>query len=151
MADRPLIAVCGSGTADPKVGALANETGRLLASREAVLICGGLGGVMTAAARGAREAGGLTIGILPGMDKNEANPFIDLALATGLGQVRNTIIVRSAQGVIALPGGPGTLSEIAFGLKMGRPIVGLQAWGHIDGVSSAKTPAEAVDLILNLI
>jgi len=103
---------------------------------------------MSAAAQGAREAGGLTVGILPGMDKAEANPYIDLALATGLGHVRNTIIVRSAQGIIALPGESGTLSEVAFGLTIKRPVVGLQAWSDIEGVLPATTPAEAVELVL---
>ena len=151
LADRPLVAVCGGGVADSNGRELARETGRLLAEREAILICGGLGGVMAAAARGAKEAGGLTIGILPGTNKAAANPYIDLALATGLGHVRNTVIVRSARGIIALPGKSGTLSEIAFGLTMKKPVIGLQAWNHISGVILAATPAEAVDLVLDLI
>lgn len=151
LASRPLIAVCGGGSTDPKRELLARETGRILAERGAILICGGLGGVMSAAAQGAREAGGLTVGILPGMDKVEANPYIDLALATGLGHVRNTIIVRSAQGIIALPGESGTLSEVAFGLTIKRPVVGLQAWADIEGVLPATTPAEAVELVLKLL
>lgn len=148
LASRPLIAVCGGGSPDPKRELLARETGRILAERGAILICGGLGGVMSAAAQGAREAGGLTVGILPGTDKTEANPYIDLALATGLGHVRNTIIVQSAQGIIALPGESGTLSEVAFGLTLKRPVVGLQAWSDIEGVLPATTPAEAVELVL---
>jgi len=151
LADRPLVAVCGGGTASSNGRALARETGKVLAERGAILICGGLGGVMSAAAQGAKGAGGLTIGILPGTDKGAANPYIELALATGLGHVRNTVIVRSAQGIIALPGKSGTLSEIAFGLTMKKPVIGLQAWAHISGVIPAATAVEAVNLVLDLI
>ena len=151
LADRPMVAICGGGVANSNGRALARETGRLLAERGVTLICGGLGGVMAAAAQGAKEAGGLTIGILPGTDRAAANSYIDLALATGLGHVRNTVIVQSAQGIIALPGKSGTLSEIAFGLTMKKPVIGLKAWDHISGVVIAETPVEAVDLVLDLI
>ncbi|MFH1138154.1 MAG: TIGR00725 family protein [Pseudomonadota bacterium] len=145
---RPLIAVCGAGTADPDLNAAAYETGRLLARAGAVLICGGLGGIMAAAARGARDGGGLTIGLLPGDKHSDANPYIDLPLPTGLGHARNAVIARSAQAMIALPGGPGTLSEVALGLKMGRPVIGLGAWFDIRGVRPAATPETAVALAL---
>lgn len=148
---RPIIAVCGAGACDRDVAALARETGRLLAARQAILLCGGLGGVMAAAAQGAKEAGGLTVGLLPGNDPADANPFIDAPIATGLGHARNALIARAAQALIALPGGPGTLSEIGLGLKMGRPVIGLKAWSHIDGVIAAADPAEAVQLALNAI
>ncbi|MBW2061405.1 MAG: TIGR00725 family protein [Deltaproteobacteria bacterium] len=144
-----MVAVCGAGACEPDVHDLAQQTGQLLARRGAILICGGLGGVMAAAAQGAKEAGGLTVGILPGPDREAANPYIDLSLATGLGHVRNAVIVRAAQAVIALPGEAGTLSEVALGLKMGRPVVGLRAWGEIKGVLPASSPAEAVDLALS--
>jgi hypothetical protein len=98
---------------------------------------------MAAAAQGAKEAGGLTIGLLPGSDPEEANPFIDVPLATGLGTARNALIARAAQAIIALPGESGTLSEIALGLKMGKPVIGLSAWTHIDGVQGASTPEQA--------
>ncbi len=144
----PLVAVCGAGACDESTADLARETGRRLAQEGAVLICGGLGGVMAAAAQGAKEAGGLTVGLLPGDDPKEANPYIDLPLATGLGQARNCLITRAAGAIIALPGGAGTLSEIAFGLKMGRPVIGLGAWHDLSGVVPAVNPAEAVFLAL---
>jgi len=146
MAQRPMVAVCGAGTCGQDVFALARETGELLARHGAILICGGLGGVMAAAAQGAKEAGGLTIGILPGSDREAANSFIDIPLATGLGHARNALIARAARVIIALPGQAGTLSEVALGLKMGRPVVGLRAWGEIDGVLPASSPDEAVRL-----
>jgi len=146
---RPLLAVCGAGSCDETAAALARETGRLLAEQGAVLVCGGLGGVMAAAAEGAKSAGGLTVGLLPGTDRREANPFIDIPLATGLGHARNALIVRAAEAVIALPGGPGTLSEIALGLKMGRRVIGLTAWSDIKGVLHVSSPKEAVTLALD--
>lgn len=148
-ARKPIIAVCGSGTHDPSACDTAREVGRLIAERGAVLICGGLGGVMRAAAQGAKEAGGLTVGLLPGSDRNAANPFIDLALPTGLGHARNALITLSAWAIIALPGGPGTLSEIGLGLKMGKTVVGLGAWSRVEGVTPAATAAEAVEMALN--
>ena len=110
-----------------------------------ILLCGGLGGVMTAAAKGAKSAGGLTIGLLPGFDPEEANPFIDIPLGHRIWVMSETpLIARAAQAIIALPGGSGTLSEIALGLKMGKPVVGLMAWADIKGVKLTSTPEEAV-------
>jgi len=146
---RPLVAVCGAGSCDEAAAALARETGRLLAEQGAILVCGGLGGVMAAAAEGAKSAGGLTVGLLPGTDRRQANPFIDVPLATGMGHARNALIARAAEAVIALPGGPGTLSEIALGLKMGRRVIGLTAWLEIKGVLYASSPKEAVTLALD--
>lgn len=142
------MAVCGAGSCNREEAELARETGRLLAERGAVLLCGGLGGVMAEAAAG--EAGGLTVGLLPGDRAGEANPFIDLPLATGLGHARNAVLVRAAEAVIALAGGPGTLSEVALGLKMGQPMVGLKAWREVPGVVYALSPAEAVERALTL-
>ena len=139
-----IVAVCGAGNCDQPVWDLAKNTGVALAQKKMILLCGGLGGVMTAAAKGAKSAGGLTIGLLPGFDPEEANPFIDIPLATGLGHVRNALIARAAQAIIALPGGSGTLSEIALGLKMGKPVIGLMAWADIKGVKLTSTPEEAV-------
>lgn len=121
----PLIAVVGGGTCTPQEAAWAAAVGRLLAEQGAVLLCGGLGGVMAAAARGAKQAGGLTLGILPGDDPSEANPDIDVALATGIGEMRNALIVRAAGAVIAIGGGWGTLSEVALARRIETPVVGL--------------------------
>ena len=142
-----IVAVCGAGDCDQAVWELAKKTGEVLAKNKMTLLCGGLGGVMTAAAQGAREAGGLTIGLLPGSDPEDANPFIDLPLATGLGSARNALIARAAQAIIALPGKSGTLSEVALGLKMGKPVIGLTAWAEIDGVIIASRPEEAVAMV----
>jgi len=124
---RRLVAVCGESDPRTSLADLAFELGRGIAERDAVLICGGLTGVMEHAARGARSAGGLTIGLLPGDDPDEANPYIDLAIATGLGHARNAVLARS-DGVVALGGGLGTLSEIALALRNGRPAIGIQTW-----------------------
>ena len=125
----------------------AYRIGRLLAREGAVLVCGGLGGVMEAASRGAKEAGGLTIGILPGRDPAEANPSIDIPFATGLGYTRNSLVVMNADAVIAVDGEYGTLSEIAFSLIYGKKVVGLGSW-DIKGVIPAATPEDAVNRIL---
>jgi len=125
---RRLVAVCGESDPQTSLANLAFELGRGIAERDAVLICGGLTGVMEHAARGARSAGGLTIGLLPGEDPSEANQYIDVAIASGLGHARNAILARTADGVVALGGGLGTLSEIALALRNGRPTVGIQTW-----------------------
>lgn len=127
---RTVIGVMGASQCDASVSELAYEVGRLIAQRGAVLLCGGMGGVMEAAARGAKEAGGLTVGILPGSDDSQspANPFIDIAIFTGLGEGRNIINVKSSDAIIALSGGYGTLSEIALALRVGKPVVLLHTW-----------------------
>jgi len=104
---------------------------------------------MEAAARGAREAGGLSVGILPGPSHRDANPFVDISIVTDLGHARNALVVHSSHAVIALPGQYGTLSEVALALKMGIPVVGLQSWGHLDGVVATESPSEAVALALS--
>ena len=139
------IAVVGGGDCSPEVRDMARRLGRLLAERGHILLCGGLGGVMEAVCHGAREAGGLTVGILPG-DKWEANRYIDISIATGMGHARNVIIVKSADAVIALPGEHGTLSEIALALKMGKRVISLKSW-EIPGAVKAGTPEEAVKLL----
>jgi uncharacterized protein (TIGR00725 family) len=148
--------VIGPGEARPEELEAAEEVGRLVAEAGAVLVCGGLGGVMEAACRGARSAGGLTLGILPGRDRREANPYVEVAVPTGLGEARNTIVVRSADAVVAVGGAYGTLSEIAFALKAGTPVVGIHTWelsrgGEADsGVVQAASAAEAVRTALDL-
>ncbi|MBW3601333.1 MAG: TIGR00725 family protein [Actinobacteria bacterium] len=152
----PVVAVVGSGEADPEMEAIAERVGARLAARGAVLVCGGLGGVMAAACRGARGAGGTTVGVLPGSDRSAANPFVDVVVATGLGEARNTVVVRTADAVVAVGGGYGTLSEVGFALKLGRPVVGLGTWelarrGRRDeGISAVAGPEEAVDTALAL-
>jgi len=133
---------------------MAEAVGRVLAEAGAILVCGGRGGVMAAACRGARAAGGLTIGVLPGNSAAEANPYVDIPIVTGMGEARNVIIVRTAQAVIAVGGEFGTLSEIAFALKLGRTVVGLGTWELSKGgrlvrdILVASTPEEAVRLAL---
>jgi uncharacterized protein (TIGR00725 family) len=150
MARLPTITVIGAGDAPKEVCAVAFEVGIEIAKRGAVLVNGGLGGVMEAAAAGACEAGGHTIGILPGYDRGSANPHIEFAIATGIGEARNAIVVASADAVIALPGEGGTLAEIGFALKLRRPIVALNAWHEIHGLERADTPQAAVALALEL-
>jgi uncharacterized protein (TIGR00725 family) len=113
-----------------------------------LVVCGGLGGVMEAACRGVKEAGGRTLGLLPGADRRAANAYVDVVVATGLGEARNALVVRAADGIIAVGGAYGTLSEIALGLKAGKPVVGLSSW-EIDGVVAASSPADAVDRLLS--
>jgi uncharacterized protein (TIGR00725 family) len=125
---RRYIAVIGPGGGSPTVCALAEEVGSLLAREGAILVCGGRGGVMEAAARGARRSGGCTVGILPGHDRSDANPFIDHAITTGLGEARNLVVVSSGDAVIAVGAGYGTLSEIGLAAKIGRPVVILSGW-----------------------
>ena len=125
--ERPLrVAVAGAGTSDAELDAVAEEVGRRIAGADAVLICGGLGGVMEAAARGCSAAGGLTVGILPGGDAAAANPHIRVPLPTGLGEARNTLVARTADVLIAVGGGWGTLSEVALARKLGVPVVLLE-------------------------
>jgi uncharacterized protein (TIGR00725 family) len=139
------VAVIGPGD-EPTVAAA--EVGRLIAERGAVLVCGGRGGAMEAACRGAKEAGGLTVGILPGSDRSEANPYVDVVLPTGLGEARNALVVGAADVVIAIGGGYGTLSEIALALKARKRVIGLGTW-EIEGVTAAEGPEAAVAAALS--
>jgi len=135
------IAVIGHAQATPGEREAAYATGRLIARNGAVLVCGGLGGVMEAACQGAKEAGGTTVGILPGTEGG--NPYLDITISTGFGHARNVLIVLSADAVIAIGGSHGTLSEIALALKTGRTVCGIKTW-DIEGVISCSTPEEAV-------
>ena len=149
-----IIAVIGAGQCPPEEARLAEEVGRLLAKRRAILICGGLGGVMEAACRGAKSVGGTTVGVLAGTDPREANSYIDIPIATGMGQARNVIVITSAQAVIAVGGGYGTLSEIGHAGKLGIPVVGLKTWRlEKEGYSvlvEADDPAQAVEKAIAL-
>jgi uncharacterized protein (TIGR00725 family) len=144
----PYVAVVGAGGTDvaPEVLAVAEAVGAELGRRGAVVVTGGLDGVMQAACRGARSAGATTLGILPGDDRGAANAFVSVALATGLGELRNGLVARSADALVAIGGGLGTLSEIAFALKAGKRVAGIGTW-RIDGVTDVADAAEAVALV----
>lgn len=151
-----IIGVIGAGECDADTAALAEAVGRHLARRGAAVVCGGLGGVMAAACRGARSTGGLTIGILPGTRREDANPWVQVPIVTGLDQARNILVVRTAQALIAVAGSFGTLSEIAYALKLGIPVVGLNTWElakqgqPVPAIVEAGSPQEAVELALAL-
>jgi hypothetical protein len=156
MTRKPYVAVVGAARATSEELALASAVGRLIAEAGAVLVCGGLGGVMDAAAAASEEAGGLSIGILPGEDRLTASRHLTVAVATGMGEARNAIVARTADVLIAVGGEYGTLSEIAFALKMGKPVVGLSTWDLAreslgDPIVRAETPVEAVTKALGLI
>lgn len=152
-----LVAVVGAGACNRQISDIAASVGHHLAQRGLILVCGGLGGVMAAACQGAKSAGGMTVGILPGTDPAAANPWVDVAIATGIGEARNAIIIHSAQAVIAVQGEYGTLSEIALALKLGKPVVGLQTWELIrqqqrdHAILEVATPLAAVEQIVRLL
>ena len=137
------VAVVGPGEATTSQEAVAGEVGRLLAEAGAIVVCGGLGGVMQAAARGAWDAGGITVGILPGDNRTDANPYLAVSLPTGLGEARDALVVRAADSLIAVGRGHGTLAEIAYALKARTPVIGLDTW-EIEGVQAVGLPDDAV-------
>lgn len=143
-----IIAVIGGFDCSEEIEKLAVETGRQIAKAGCTLVCGGMRGVMEAACRGAKEAGGTTIGILPGKSKMDANKFVDIPIITAMSHARNAIIVRTADAVIAIDGKYGTLSEISLAKAIDKPVYGLKTWG-IPGVIKVKTPKEAVEKIKN--
>jgi uncharacterized protein (TIGR00725 family) len=143
----PYVAVVGPGEATPQEADAAEQVGAGLARAGAVVVCGGLGGVMAAACRGAAGAAGLTIAILPGADRRAANEWARVVIPTGMGEMRNVLVVRSADAVIAVGGAYGTLSEVALALKTGVPVVGIDTW-PIDGVTGVDSPADAVQTAL---
>jgi uncharacterized protein (TIGR00725 family) len=145
--NRKRVGVIGGSRAAKKHLDQAAEVGRLIAEKGAVLVCGGLAGVMEAACRGARQAGGLTVGILPGGNPSEANAFVDVSIATGMGYTRNALVVMNADVLIAIDGEYGTLSEIAYARVQGKRVIGLDTW-DIEGVARAASPEEAVKLAL---
>jgi uncharacterized protein (TIGR00725 family) len=144
------VAVIGPSEATAEELACAEQVGRLLAARGAVVVCGGLGGVMDAVSRGASGAGGTVLGILPGTNRSDANEHVTVALTTGMGEMRNGLVVRAADAVVAVGGAYGTLSEIAFALRTGVPVVGIGTW-DLDDVIDVADPGAAVDLVLELI
>jgi uncharacterized protein (TIGR00725 family) len=154
--EKKFIAVIGGGQCSPEVAKLAEEVGGELAKQGAVLICGGLGGVMEAACKGAYLEGGLTVGILPGENRQSANTYVKIPIVTGIGYARNVAVVKSAQAIIAINGSYGTLSEIGHALQSGIPVIGLNTWSLSqsgqadDSIIMAQNPAEAVDKALYL-
>ena len=156
MANQKIIAVIGGSQCSLQEAQTAEKVGRELARRGAILVCGGKGGIMEAACRGAQAEGGTTIGILPGEIRQEANPYVQIPIVTGMGHARNLAVVKSAQAVIAIGGGFGTLSEIAFALLSDIPVIGLGTWslardGHQDNsIIIATDAADAVDKALAL-
>jgi len=140
------VAVVGPGDASPAELESAELIGRGIAQAGDVLVCGGLGGVMAAACRGAVSAGGMTVGILPGSDRSAGNEWLTVAIPTGLGELRNGLVIRAADAVIAVGGAYGTLSEVALALKTGVPVIGLQTW-EIEGIEVVESPERAVRVI----
>lgn len=157
MTPPAVVAVCGASEPTPAQERAAEEVGRLLAARRVAVVCGGLGGVMSAAARGVREGGGICVGLLPGDDPRVAAPELTVALATGMGEMRNALLARVAAGMIAVGGGYGTLSEIALARRMGRPVALVHSWDLGEAVAAdqllhvAADAAAAVDWILDRI
>jgi len=154
--EQKFIAVIGGGQPSTKEAKLAEKVGRQLAKRGAILVCGGLGGVMEAACKGARAEGGITVGILPGESRQAANPYIQIPIVTGMGYARNVAVVKSAQAVIAVGGSYGTLSEISYALQSGIPVIGLNTWSlskngkQDNSIIPAETPMEAVEKALSM-
>jgi len=140
--------VIGSGKCSSRGEELAFEVGKELALRGAVLVCGGLGGIMEWACHGCREAGGISLGILPGLNRAEANPHVSFALATGLGEMRNFLVVRCSDVLIAIEGEYGTISEVAIALKEGKRVVALEPGFQVEGVELAHSPVDAVERAL---
>ncbi len=145
------IGVIGGGECPPDLYEIAQEVGGEIAKRGFSLVCGGLSGVMEAACRGAKEVGGITIGILPASDRRDANPYVDIVIPTGLGHARNIIVVHASDALVAIDGGAGTLSEIAIALKVGKPIVGIRTWeleGRLPMVDGGR---EAITTLVNML
>jgi uncharacterized protein (TIGR00725 family) len=142
--DQICIAVIGAGKCAKKLKDQAYAVGQAIADENAVLICGGLKGVMEAAAKGAKEAGGTTVGIIPGNNRSDANPYCDIVIPTGIGEARNVIVVQSADAVISLHGKFGTISEMAFSLKLKKPLVSLVKWDMLPEVITIPDPVKAV-------
>ncbi len=144
-----IVGVVGPGDCDAALARVAEEVGRHLAQHGLAVLTGGRGGVMEAACRGAKSAGGLTLGILPGARRGEANPYVDVPLPTGLGEARNAIVACASEVLVAIAGEYGTLSEIALALKLGRPVIGLHTWPMIPDVIAVDNPAQAVEKVLD--
>jgi uncharacterized protein (TIGR00725 family) len=147
----PYVAVVGSGVATGELYEQARKVGRLVAERDGIVVCGGLSGVMEAVARGAAEAGGAAIGILPDEDRKRANEYLTYSITTGTGHARNLVVVCSGDVVIALGGEYGTLSEIGLARKVGRAVISLGSWDLGEHVILASSPEEAVDAAFEIL
>jgi len=145
------ISVIGAGTCGPDIEAVAERLGVLIAQGGFDLVCGGRLGVQRAACRGAKSAGGLTVGILPGLDFSQANEFVDVPILTGLGHMRNYLVVKNGDVAVAVEGGAGTLSEIGLALKSGIPVVAIGRWSGLEGVHPAKDAREAMEIVSKLL
>ena len=141
------VGVIGGGECTDSTYKTAQSLGFEIGKKGWILVCGGLGGVMEAAAKGCAEAGGMTLGILPGSQRDSANPYIRIALPTGLGEGRNLLVVRTSDVLVSIGGGYGTLSEIALALKAGKPVIGLETWEHIQGIQYVSHPDEVIEKI----
>jgi uncharacterized protein (TIGR00725 family) len=139
-----MVGVIGAGTCTQDIYEKARRVGQGIAGLNAILVCGGLGGVMEGACRGAQECGGITVGILPGPDRSKANPYVTIPVVTDMGHARNILIVRSSDILVAVSGGYGTLSEISIALKLAKPVVGLDTWEQMRGIRYVETPDDAM-------
>lgn len=146
---RTIISVIGGHKCTKRVEELAIELGKNIGKMGFILLCGGLSGVMESVSRGAKLSGGLTVGLIPGIDKHQANAYIDVPIATGMGYARNTIVATAGDLIIALPGETGTLSEIAFALNLKKPVIDLGDWG-ISGMMKAGSVSEAMEIVVKL-
>ena len=151
MKQKIIVGVIGAAHASSRGLDHAYQVGRLIAERGAVLVCGGLGGVMEAASRGCAEAGGDVLGVLPGNSSDSANPYVTLPVVTAMGHARNVIIAQTASALVAIEGEYGTLSEIAIGMKLGKPVVQLGSWSQLSTTYQADTPAQAVQMAFAVI
>ena len=147
---RIFIGVIGTSQANNEELKIAEEVGREIAKKNGILVCGGEGGVMEAVCKGAKSADGLTVGIIPGFSARDANAYVDFPIVTGMSHARNIIVVRTSNAIIAIGGGYGTLSEIAFAIRLGVPIIGLNTWEVSSEIKSVTTPKEAVDMAFDL-
>jgi len=146
-----LIGVIGGSICDREIYGFAYDIGKEIARRNCYLLCGGLGGVMEAACRGAQEAGGLTIGIIPGDDKSSANPYVDIPIVTNIGYARNFIIIQTADAFVAIDGRFGTLTEVSFALDRKKPIVGYKTWDIDEAIVKINDPVEALDRLFEVL
>ena len=151
LREKPVIGIIGAGKCSKKMKEQAYLAGKTVTKMGGIVVCGGLGGIMEGAAQGARENGGIAIGIVPGEDKKEANEFVDVVIPSGFGEARNILVVRTADAIIAFPGKYGTLTEMAFALQAGKPLVSISAWNIDDKIIPEKDPKKAVKKVMEIL